>query len=289
MPATRIRARIAHTMTLTELLNQYQTANQCSTRYVESLTRSIRKAEHYGIKTICQLDADRLNDFLGSLAVSPTTRHNIRRELLTLWRFAFDRQWTREYPARVRRIAPRYAAPQAWSYTELVAMLRQAEADQTQIHSRSRVRRCDVLPAWISVGYESGLRLGDILALRKEDFRNGCVSVRANKTGKVTVRRLSSNTQGRLDILAEKSPDGTVFRWTLTRRRAIEVWGAFLKENKFRGSSKWLRRSGATALENVTPGMATRWLDHSNPALAKRHYLDATLQNLPDSPPPITT
>ena len=277
----------SNTMTLTDLLSCYLRANECSPRYEESLRRTVRKAEMYRLTKVCQLGADRVNEFLAALTVGPTTRHNIRRELLTLWRFAHDRDMVQEYPSRVRRIAPKYAAPQAWSYTELVNLLRLAEKDKRFVSSRVSLRRCDVLPVWLTVGYESGLRLTDLVNLKTADFRNGCVSVRASKTGKITIRRICHDTQKRVEELCAKSPDGTVFRWALPRRRAILLWAAFLKEHKYRGSSKWLRRSGATALESIKPGMATRWLDHSNPALARKHYLDATLMDLPDSPPPL--
>lgn len=276
-------------MTLTDLLSCYLSANECSPRYEESLRRTVRKAAMYRLTKVCQLDADRCNAFLAALPLGATTRHNIRRELLTLWRFAHERGLTETYPTRVRRVAAKHAAPQAWSYTELVAMLRLAEKDQKPVSSRVSIRRCDVLPAWITVGYESGLRLADLLNLRVTDIRNGCVSVRANKTGKITIRRLSQDAQSRVQALCDMSPDGTVFRWALPRRRAILMWRDFLKAHGYRGSSKWLRRSGATALEQIKPGMATLWLDHSNPALARKHYLDATLMGLPDSPPPLVT
>lgn len=278
-------------MTLTDLLAAYTAANACSPRYRESLRRTTTKATGYGLELVCQLDADPVNRFLDHLPVSSTTRHNIRRELLTLWRWAYEERLTDAQPVRIKRIAARRQAPQAWSVRCLTTLLDAAERDERPVHAKSKrlrgVRRCDVLPAWIAVGYESGLRLTDMLALSQEHFREDCIATVANKTGKVTVRRLGNYALERVQWLLDHSPDGTVFRWALTRKGALRLWRTFLKEQGVSGSSKWLRRAGATELERLHPGMATHWLDHSNPALCKLHYIDPTLLNPPVGPPPL--
>ena len=272
-------------MTLHDLKNSYVSERDASPRYRESLLRTVRKAAIYGIETVCQLTPEAVNQFLSSLPLSPTTRHNIRRELLTLWRYAHEEGWCSVPPLRVRRIKDKPAAPQAWAQTDLAKMLRCAEADETIINRRTGLMVRDVLPTWITLGFETGLRLHDMLDLTADNYRNGCIVVRAHKTGKVAVRRLSAECQRRLDALLSFSPDATVFRWTLPRRRAIATWRAFLDRNHMPGSSKWLRRSAATQLERLTPGAAAAWLDHSNPALARKHYLDQTLLDSTPMPP----
>jgi integrase len=227
-----------------------------------------------------------VNQFLVALPLSATTRHNIRRELLTLWRFAHEEGLTNEPPLRVRRIKASPSAPEAWSLGDLSRMLRCAEEDKTVVNQKTGVAVKDVLPAWIMLGFESGLRLHDLLELRAENYRNGCVTVRAHKTGKVAVRRLTLRCRAMLETLLSRSPDGTVFRWTIPRRRAIKTWRAFLDRHNIPGSSKWLRRSAATQLESVEPGAAAKFLDHSNPAVARRHYIDQTL--LGSAPAPRT-
>lgn len=275
-------------MTLTELLAAYTAANACSPRYQESLRRTAAKATGYGLGLVCQLAPEPVNRFLDHLPVSPTTRHNIRRELLTLWRWAYEERLTDVQPVRVKRIAARRQAPQAWSVRCLTTLLDAAERDERPINALfPDVRRCHVLPAWIAVGYETGLRLTDMLALSRDHFREDCIVTVANKTGKVTVRRLGHYALTRCQWLLDRTPDGTVFRWIMPRRRAILLWRDFLKEQGVKGSSKWLRRAGATELERLHPGAATHWLDHSNPALCKLHYIDPTLLNPPIGPPPL--
>lgn len=275
-------------MSLADLLKAYVASRPTSLRYRESLQRTVRKAEASGLVKICQLAAPAVNQFLNQLSVGPTTRANIRRELLTLWRYAYEEGLTEAFPARVTRIRPSYSPPRAWSMDDLARMLSLAEDDSTAIGGVSKLRVCDVLPAWAGVAYDSGLRFGDVLLLGKDNFRNGCVCVTASKTGKPLVRRLSDSTQARVRALLSQSPDGTLFRWALTRRRAVMVWRSFLDRHGFDGSSKWLRRSCATYVEQMQPGAASRYLQHSNPALAPRHYLDQTLFSVPDGPPPIT-
>jgi integrase len=106
----------------------------------------------------------------------------------------------------------------------------------------------------------------------------------AKKTGKPTIRRLSAAALEAIRRLP-KSPDGTMFAWALPRRRALKLWRAFLDANGFEGSSKWLRRSGATAVEIQRAGAATEFLGHSQPQLARRHYIDQTQFGMPEGPP----
>lgn len=274
-------------MSLHDLLDRYMCAVEVSPRYAESLLRTVRKAEANGLKNICQLSADAVNKFLSSLPLSNTTRHNIRRELLTLWRYAFDCNLTDEYPARVRKIRPTYAPVEAWTHGQLQRLLDAAEQDETPVSRKVRLRRCDVLPAWIGLAYDSGMRFGDVHALTAKNLRNGSVAVVAHKTGKPLVRALSSTTCKHAATLLGQSPDGTLFKWALPRRRAILLWRKFLDEQGVQGSSKWLRRTAATQVERLEAGAATAFLQHSHPSLAARHYNDATQLRPALSPPPL--
>lgn len=273
-------------MTLPELLCRYIAAVECSAKYQESLRRTVRKATAYGITHVCQLTSENANEFLASLRLANTTRSNIRRELCTLWRYAFDREWTDEYPARVRRIRPSYAPPMAWTPQQMAFMLAAAERDMTFISNRVNLRRRDVLPAWIGIGYDAGIRFTDIHELKRSHFRNGCLALAAHKTGKPLVRKLSRLTLEYVRGLFAKSPDNTLFAWAMPRRRAFDVWRAFLDENDMGGSSKWLRRTVATQVHKRNRGAATEFLQHSQENLALRHYIDQTQLDQPMLPPP---
>lgn len=278
-------------MSLFDLLDAYLSEREASPRYQESLRRTVRRAAAYGVADIAAMTPVRVNQFLRASTVSAVTRSNMRRELLTLWKWAYESDLTETPPLRVMAIKAVAKPPRAWSLDTLRKLLDLAEKDQKRISNRlPGVRRCDVLPAWISLAYDSGIRLGDILALRKDAIANGCVALTAQKTNKLTVRRLSAYATEKVMALAERSPDQTIFSWALPRKRAMAVWRSFLKENAISGSPRWLRRSGATYVEMEKPGQATKFLGHSacNPGLAARHYIDASLTfQLPPSPPPL--
>lgn len=274
-------------MTLLDLLSRYAASVEIGDRYAESLRRTVRKCEGNGLQKICQLSPEAVNSMLAELPLSQTTRANIRRELMTLWRFAYDSGLTEVFPARVRKIKALATPVECWTKDDLSRLLLAAEGDKTPISSRVQARRCDVLPAWIGVGYDTALRFGDVHALTAASFRNGFVVTTANKTGKPVVRGISHDTQQAVSRLLELSPDRTLFKWCLPRRRALLMWRTFLRQHGMAGSSKWLRRAAATQIEMQSKGRASELLQHSHPTLAYRHYIDATQLAAPPAPPPI--
>lgn len=276
-------------MLLDELLGVYLSAREASVAYRSSLLRTVRKAKSCGLSSVDDLCSVKVNRFLLDLSsrFSATTRSNIRRELLTLWRFAFETGETDVFPQRILKVRPDRKPVQAWSLKMLAEMLAAAERDQTRCGGLLDPRICDWLPAWIALGFDTGLRFTDIYTLRSDSVRNGCVSTVANKTGKPLVRALSTVAMRHVDALVERSPDGSVFAWLLTRRRTFLCWRNFLDRHGWSGSSKWLRRSCATYLEQQQPGSATVYLQHSAAHLVRDHYLDQSLGAAPVGPPSI--
>lgn len=275
-------------MTLLDVLDRYVDAVACSERYVESLRRTVRKAQASGLLEIRQLVPDAVNSFLSGLDLSPVTIGNIRRELLTLWRWAFEEGLTDTYPHRIRKVRAPLPPPVCWSMDELRRLYDCAKADATPISGRVDARRCDLMPAWIAIAYDTGMRFGDIHTLRCSQVKRGFVTVIASKTGKPLVRQLSPLAIKEAASLVTTSPDGSLFLWALPRRRALRVWRSFLDEHGFDGSSKWLRRCAATMVELRERGAATAFLQHSAAHLATKHYIDQTQLACPVSPPPIT-
>ncbi len=279
--------RFSNSMTLHDLLLRYQAALEVGDGYVGNLRRTVKKCEDSGMLEVCQLSPDPVNLMLSRLPLSATTRANIRRELMTLWRFAYESGLTETYPARVRKIRQAAAPVECWTAADLSRLLKAAREDETPISSRVQARRCDVLPAWIGVGYDTALRFGDVHALTAANIRNGCVVTTAHKTGKPVVRAISEDTQEAVRHLLELSPDRSLFKWCLPRRRAFVLWRKFLDQHGMTGSSKWLRRAAATQAEMQARGRACELLQHSQPSLAYRHYVDVTQFAAPPAPPPI--
>ena len=275
-------------MLIVELAAQYAAQVSAASGYAANLARTARRFGVYGISQVRQLTADGVNKALQSMPVTPQTRHNIRRELLTIWKFAYESQLTDTPPLRLHRIKVKPRPVEAWSMGMLERLLAAAGKDHTPVSRRvPQVTRSMVLPAWIGLGFDTGLRFADIHELTIRSFRNNCVAVSANKTGKVTIRPLSDDTADEVATLFKHSPDGTLFKWALPRRRAFVLWQTFLAEHKVTGSSKFLRRSCATYVHKKSPGRASDYLSHSDPKLVWRHYLDQTLLDMPEGPQPI--
>lgn len=274
-------------MQLADLLGLYFGSRECSSRYRESLRRTVRQAEMAGVGSVSDLQPAVVNRFLSGLSTSATTRQNVRRELLTLWRWAFEEGLTDVPPMRVMKIRSVAKPPEAWSLADMRRLLDKAESDETRIGGAASPKICEWLPGWIVISYDTALRFSDVLELRDSNVRNGCIASTAKKTGKALVRPLSVYAQEWARRLIDKSPDGTVFKWFLTRRRAFLCMRAFFDRHDIRGSSKYLRRACATYVEIQSPGESWRYLQHSVPTLVQRHYVDASLCPVPEGPPPI--
>jgi len=275
-------------MTLVELAVAYSAENAASDGYRANLLRTARKFALYGLIFVRQLSAISVNTALQEMRGTAQTKHNIRREMLTLWKWAFDREWSSSPPLRLHRIKVKARPVEAWSMQTLERMMEVAARDETPVSLRlPQVTRRMVLPAWIGLAFDTGLRFADVHALTLKNFRNNCVAVTAGKTGKTTIRPVSEDTADEVGQLFKQSPDGTLFKWAVPRRRAFVMWQRFLAEHKFSGSSKYLRRSCATYVQRKSPGQASDYLSHSDPKLVWKHYLDQTLLDMPEGPPSI--
>lgn len=275
-------------MQLTDLLAAYLCSRDCGIRYRESLRRTVRKMLDAGITSVADFKPDHLNKFLcGLSSLTATTRQNIRREALTLWRYAFEERMTDEPPLRVMRIRSAPKPTSAWPMQTLERMLACAEGDEAVVSKRHRMRVCDFLPAWVTIAYDSGLRFQDVYELRAEQIRDCVVVGVAHKTGKTFIRPLSEYAVKKARELADRSPDGSLFTWFLTRRRAFLHMKDFRVRHQFGGTMKYLRRSCATMKEKETPGSARHYLQHGDGATTNRHYIDESLLAVPEGPPPI--
>ena len=120
-------------MLLADLLDVYLSEREASPRYIESLNRTVRRARECGLLDTSQLLPEKANEFLSRLPLAAVTRANIRRELLTLWRFAFEHSYTDVPPLRVCRIKATPPPPRAWSLDTLRQLLAAAEQDERPV------------------------------------------------------------------------------------------------------------------------------------------------------------
>ncbi len=227
-----------------------------------------------------------INQWLASLVQSPTTRSNYRRMALTLWRYAIDLKLTAHPIGRVARVKARTKPPIAWSMEEMARLIRAARS--LNYHFRSGCPASLFFEGWIRAGFETGLRFSDLLALRTEQLRDHRLFVAQNKTGQPIAKVLTGDCVACLRKLSVLGDGETFFDWAIKHRWLRVHFRRLCEKAGVSGTPKWLRRSGATAVEAVSPGSAGKFLGHLSPGLAARFYIDPTLlPNACPSPPAI--
>lgn len=209
-----------------------------------------------------------------------------RGNLLTYWRWLAEEGFVDEGPKRIKRLPRQSAqAPEAWHLDGLARLL--TVADATRGHfKRSRVHKGAFWRAFILGAYSTGLRLGDLLALRLDAIAaDGAALVQQHKTGSAVRCRLSVDARTALRLTMPPARE-LAYGGALSRRELQRQFRELLLRAGLPGSVKWLRRSGATWLEVEHPGTAWRFLGHTSPRIAYAHYVDP--QHQPSRlPPPI--
>lgn len=269
------------------LASQYCLEREVTADYRQALQRVARSMEAAGI-TPLTLEDSSINRWLASLNQSPTTRSNYRRMALTLWRYALDTKVAAHHIGRVAKVKVRHKPPIAWSLDELNRLI--CAARQLTYKLRSGCPASLYFEAFIRTGYETGLRFSDLLRLRCEQLRDHRLFVVQNKTGQPLAKVLSAECVACLRKLSALGDGETFFLWALNHRWLRIHFQRLCLKAGVSGTPKWLRRSGATAVEAVSPGSAGKFLGHLSPGLANRFYVDPTLlPNACPTPPPIGT
>lgn len=218
--------------------------------------------------TVANIDAY-LTEALGHLAAS--TVHNHRRMLNTLRKAALrDGLLVDECTRSIRRVKHVLPMVRAWSHDEMRHLLAvAAEMPGRTLHCPLKV----LLPAWILVGYSSGLRLGDMLNITYDSLRGDRLAIVQRKTGQPHVVILDRLALDAIATLPRCGPK--IFGSLVGRSRIIVALRALVKRSCLTGSGKYLRRSSATyaQIAGIDP---TGHLGHQTPGM-KRHYLDMVL------------
>jgi integrase len=201
---------------------------------------------------------------------SPHTARTQRGSVLTLWRAAWLADLVPQPPRRVRRLRMPEPTPEAWTAEQVACLANLAGELPGRVRFRP-IRTGPHLEAFIRVAWDTGFRLGDILALRPQDIASdGRIDIRQHKTGRRHVVRLWPDTVAAVANTLRDEPRERVFplgrRWYQTRIRDLA------RQLGLSGSVKWLRRSVATAAE-IEGGYGTRMLGHSD-GRTLRWYLD---------------
>jgi len=233
------------------------------------------------------------------LLTSLRTKHNYsnqtlthkRRLVLCLWRHGISTgAVTASGADEVIAFQLKRPPVKAYSRAQVSNSYKILQAKSEDYFGNFRKSKCSRklwLMTWFRTAYESGLRFGDCYSLQDTDIHNAGIAITMRKTGRPAMRSLQAETIGLIDSMLNLSPDGSIFSWAIGPNMANQfVSKAFKQIGLKHGHSQWLRRSSATHVEQDHPGMASRFLGHSNPMLAERHYLDQSqlMDNMPAPP-----
>ena len=268
-PLNKIHAIPKTTMTLREFAEAYALQSGASPGYREQLI-VLTKRLPWGVAdlTVSNIDAY-LTQALNHLAAS--TVHNHRRMLSTLRRAALrDGLLVDDCTRPIRRVKHTLPMVRAWTHSEMAHLLSVAsEMPGGTLHCPHRI----LLPAWILVGYSSGLRLGDLLAITYDSLRGDRLATVLQKTRQQHVVVLDALALEGIRSLPRKGPK--IFGSLVGRSRIIVAMRALVKRAGLTGSGKYLRRSSATYAQ-LAGIDATGHLGHLTPGM-KRHYLDPVI------------
>lgn len=266
-------------MTLQDYLNRYNLTHDVTASTVEHYKWVVRSFERLtGPVELDSLSGDDVSRWLGHLKEigrSPFTIKQRRISLLVLWRSAWEDGLAPPLQP-VKRLKPLQHDPQAWTVDEVRQLLAAAEASSRPLFWCSLVR----------AGYDSGLRLGNLLALRVEQVA-AIVRLRQVKVGTPVSIQFRPET---LEAIAAQV-DGrgaTDLVWPLWGRREAfyRAFRRLVASAAIRpGTFRWLRRTAATQTERVAPGSATALLGHASRSTTEAWYIDRSQLAHPPLPP----
>lgn len=255
----------------------YLEHHDLSRDYARSLTRVGDSYDKYLISI--GLDASdsslHIAAWLKSLPLQSATKINYRRMALTLIRWGNLHGMHYYRTDDIPSVKPVRKPTIAWTQDDIGVLYKTALNQKG--HFSSSCAKNLFWPAFILIGYETGIRFGDILALTSCQVRGKRLFITHSKTGVASAKIVSKQCKSFVDRLVAASPDDRVMGWALSRKYVTRYFKRLVAEAGLKGTSKYLRRSGATHCEQQQSGSATRFLGHiSGQALAQRHYIDWT-------------
>lgn len=236
--------------------------------------------------TLDDLADTQLNAYIDWLRANrrPHTCRTRRGNLLILWHWAYQESLTDVAPRRIRRLRRIDHNPEAWTTAEVRALLTTAE-QLSGCHWRTTIRRAAWWSSLIRAGYDTGLRLGDLLAMPVSSISE-TLGVVQHKTGRYVLVQLRPATIAAIDQTLADQPRTLVWPLWCGEETFFQHFRRLVTTAAIRpGTFRWLRRSAATACESVQPGSGTVLLGHASRATTEAWYIDRSLLDRPPLPP----
>jgi integrase len=253
--------------TFEDVAPHYLSQRQVSPRYARHVKAIAGRAGKLEVKSLNAYLLRRID------AVSGITVKHERTICLSLWRWAYDQGLYDTAPRGVMRMRAKKKPTRAWSVEQIKGVIAACETQRGRT-LRSGADKGEFLRAWVLLAYESGARLGDVFSFRREHLNGDALAWVQAKTGDALTRILSPACVEAAEAMLVKSPDGSILGWVCGHRQALQHMRALLRSCGLDGTSKWLRRSGATHCEMAQPGAGRLHLGHRSPALFEQAYCD---------------
>jgi integrase len=219
-----------------------------------------------------------------------------RRAIMSLWRAA-SRKKLIPHPNmdELRKLPKLRRIVSAWTQTEMSRFLSHID------HLPDKLLGSDLIPkrlffsSLIHAAYDTGLRLGDLLSVERSWLHpvstgGATLTIVQSKTGRPKASFVSEATLGIIEKLIAAIPRKTLV-WPLWCRRDTFYWhiNKLVADSGIRtGTFRWIRRSGVTHVEMVTPGLGYRYAGHQDPRVTNLHYIDQSqIQSNLITPPPL--
>lgn len=265
-------------MTLPEIAVRYLDSRVVSQIYENNVNRVAARCRIADTATVNAFLKKRLSE------VASTTTRAERTIVLTLWRFAYDNELLDNPPRGVMKVKSSRSPTRAWTHEQCKTLV--AGTSEVAGWLKSGAPLGLFLRTWILLGYESGSRRGDLWDMRAEHFEGSALRWTQHKTGDPIHKRLSDECIGCVNAMLRLSPDGRVLGWACKARQSMLLMKKYLISQGLPGTSKWLRRSGATHVEITQPGKARFHLGHRSLNLAAQNYIDwsQVRQHAPEVP-----
>lgn len=270
-------------MSVLDLAKKYWRRVGGSPGYLEQLTVLCRRLPWQA----ADLTPDKIDAYLddASAHLAASTVHNHRRMLGTLMRFAAAEGYVDKSILRsLRRVKVAMPNPVAIDHKGIAQWV---AAAKTMPGGGKKVTYALLLPAWILTAYSTGLRLGDLLSIRYDQIRGHRLLLTVHKTSEPHVAWLDDHALEAIHRLPRCGP--RIFGDLTNRDRILHAMRRLVKHSEIAGTTKFLRRSGAT-YATAAGKDASLHLAHRDPSMKKR-YIDrlllAELSSLGPTAPPV--
>jgi integrase/plasmid maintenance system antidote protein VapI len=235
------------------------------------------------------LTVDNVNAFLVAMHAAKRSPHGIksvRTGLTVLMRFARLVGLSNEDAAFVRRIRCPRIDVQGYTREQMQQLVEECNRLHW-IKQRSGLDRRLYYLSMFLVLWETGLRIGDIPAIRVEKFDpRGCLWALEHKTGKSRWRPLTPDATESIAALIALDP-GREFIWPGHKAASLmKTAKKIMRAAGLPGTSKFIRRGSASELDRLHPGQGWRFLSHSTPMVFENHYRVPAICDIDGIAPP---